>query len=170
MSGTGLESLRVLLVEDNAHMRHILQTMLAGVGLRQVREAADGHAALELLKSWAADFVVADFRMAPMDGVEFTRRVRCDADSANPYLPIIMMTGHADRTRVMEARDAGVTEFVVKPMTAQAVLDRINAVIHKPRPFVKCASYFGPDRRRRQDPRFPGPWRRNNDAQAATFL
>ena len=170
MSGSGLESLRVLLVEDNAHMRHILQTVLAGIGLRQIREAADGHAALALLKSWNADFVVADFRMSPMDGVEFTRQVRCGTDSANPYLPIIMMTGHADRTRVMEARDAGVTEFVVKPMTAQAILDRINAVILRPRPFVKCEGYFGPDRRRREDPRYSGPMRRHADTKVATFL
>ena len=160
---TGLESLRVLLVEDNPHMRHILSTILSGVGVRQVREASDGDAALALMKSWPCDFVILDFRMRPMDGVDFTRHVRTHQDSPNPYLPIIMMTGHAERARVEEARDAGVTEFMVKPLTARAVLDRINAVIERPRPFVKCAGYFGPDRRRRADPGYAGPMRRSND-------
>ena len=170
MSATGLESLRVLLVEDNAHMRRILATMLAGIGMKQVTEAQDGDDALEKLKRWPADFVMADFRMRPMDGVEFTRRIRTDEDSPNPFLPIIMMTGHAERARVMEARDAGVTEFVVKPLTAQAVMDRINAIINRPRPFVRCNGYFGPDRRRRQDPRYTGPMRRGGDAPQHEFL
>ncbi len=74
-----------------------------------------------------------------------------------------MLTGHAARARVEEARDAGVTEFVVKPVTARAVLDRINAVILRPRHFVRTSEYFGPDRRRRQDPAYQGPWRRSGD-------
>lgn len=170
LSATGLESLRVLLVEDNAHMRRILTTMLAGIGMKQVTEAEDGDDALEKLKRWPADFVLADFRMQPMDGVEFTRRIRTGGDSPNPFLPIIMMTGHAERARVMEARDAGVTEFVVKPLTAQAVMDRINAIINRPRPFVRCDGYFGPDRRRREDPRWAGPWRRGGDPQEPAEL
>ncbi len=106
---------------------------------------------------------IVDFQMSPIDGVEFTRLVRNAADSPNPFLPIIMLTGHAAKARVEEARDAGVTEFVVKPVTARAVLDRINAVILRPRPFVRTGEYFGPDRRRRQDPEFKGPWRRKGD-------
>jgi DNA-binding response OmpR family regulator len=159
-----------MVVEDNLHMRQILSTILTSAGVRHISEASDGHDALKKLADAPVDFVVLDFRMSPMDGVEFTRRVRCGEHGADPYLPIIMMTGHADRARVMEARDAGVTEFVVKPLTAQALFDRINAVIRRPRPFVKCAGYFGPDRRRRQDPRFCGPWRRAGDTPPTTFL
>lgn len=166
---TGLETLRVLLVEDNPHMRRILVTILSGVGFRQIKEAADGDEALTLMRNWPCDLVVLDFKMQPMDGVEFTRRVR-DESSPNPYLPIIMMTGHSERSRVEEARDAGVTEFVVKPLTARAILDRLNAVIDRPRPFVKSASYFGPDRRRRCDPVYAGPQRRSNDVVASEFI
>ncbi len=108
---------------------------------------------------------IVDFNMSPIDGVEFTRLVRQAADSPNPFLPIIMLTGHAARARVEEARDAGVTEFVVKPVTAKAVLDRINAVVNKARPFIRTQEYFGPDRRRRQDPAFTGPWRRQGDGE-----
>lgn len=163
MSATGLESLRVLLVEDNPNMRQIIITVLAGVGVRRIIEASDGHEALRLLKTNACDFVIVDFNMSPMDGAAFTEYIRGHPDSPNPFLPIIMMTGYADRAHVERARDAGVNEFVVKPMTAQAIFDRINAVIQRPRSFVRSPSYFGPDRRRRTDLRYSGPWRRAGD-------
>jgi CheY-like chemotaxis protein len=166
---TGLESLRVLLVDDNQHMRAIVMTVLHGVGVGQVKEARDGSEALEMLRDFPADMAIVDFQMFPIDGVEFTRLVRNSSDSANPYLPIVMMTGHSEKSRVMEARDAGVTEFVAKPVTAKAVLDRINAVIFHPRPFIKSPDYFGPERRRRQDPTYPGPWRRSTDENKATL-
>ena len=118
MSG-GFESLRVLLVDDNQHMRAIVTTVLAGVGVRQVRETRDGAEALEALRDWPADLAIVDFQMFPVDGVEFTRMVRNAPDSRNPYLPIIMMTGHSEKSRVCDARDAGVTEFVAKPLDRQ---------------------------------------------------
>ncbi len=74
-----------------------------------------------------------------------------------------MLTGYAERSLVMEARDAGVTEFIAKPLTAQALVNRLGAVIFKPRPFVRTSSYFGPDRRRRDDPNYDGPLRRSDD-------
>lgn len=167
---SGLESLRVLLVDDNQHMRAIVMTVLKGVGVTQTRETRDGAEGLAALREWPADLAIVDFQMAPLDGVEFTRMVRNSPDSRNPYLPIIMMTGHSERARVEEARDAGVTEFVAKPLTAKSVLERIHAVIYRPRPFVRTADYFGPDRRRRQDPSFEGPWRRATDPSRAASV
>jgi len=159
----GLENLRVLLVDDNQHIRAIVATVLTGVGVKHVREARDGGDALRALREWPADVAIVDFQMEPVDGVEFTRMVRNSPDSRNPYLPIVMMTGHSEKSRVVEARDAGVTEFVAKPLTAKSVLERLQAVIYRPRPFVRSATYFGPDRRRRDDPAFEGPWRRAAD-------
>lgn len=143
----GLGELRVLLVDDNEHMRAIVCAILKGIGIRNIREARDGGEGLRLVAQWNPDIAIVDFRMDPVDGVEFTRLVRQSADSANPYLPIIMMTGFADRPRVVEARDAGVTELVVKPVTARSIIDRLNAVVFRPRPFVKTGDYFGPRRR-----------------------
>lgn len=143
----GLGELKVLLVDDNEHMRAIVGTILKGIGIVNLREARDGSEALEALRTWPADIAIVDFRMEPMDGVDLTRLVRNAADSRNPFLPIIMMTGFADRPRVEEARDAGVTELIVKPVTARAIIDRLNAVVYRPRPFVRTADYFGPQRR-----------------------
>src|SRR5690348_13304762 len=102
---TGVEALRVLLVDDNQHMRAIVLTVLHGVGVTLIKEARDGSEALEVLRDWPADIAIVDFQMFPIDGVEFTRLVRNSTDSPNPYLPIVMMTGHSERSRVMEARD-----------------------------------------------------------------
>ena len=159
----GLHSVNVLLVDDNQHMRAITSAILQSAGMRNIREVADGAAALDALREHPVDLAIVDFNMFPLDGVEFTRLVRNSPDSANPYLPIIMMTGHSERSRVTEARDAGVTEFVAKPITAKAVFDRIKAVILKPRPFIKADTYFGPDRRRLKVQGYRGPFRRADD-------
>ena len=158
-----LQSLKVLLIDDNQHMRAITSAVLQSAGGREVREASDGAAALEILREQSVDLAIVDFNMFPLDGVEFTRLVRNSPDTANPYLPIIMMTGHSEKSRVFEARDAGVTEFVVKPITAKAILDRIQAVIFHPRPYVKTDGYFGPDRRRSSASNYRGPRRRKTD-------
>jgi len=155
-----LEQLRFLLVDDNHHMRAIVSTILKGVGVRHVHEAMDGAEALQVVRDRAVDIAIVDFKMAPLDGVQFTQLVRKSPDSADPFLPIIMLTGFAERHRVFEARDAGVTEIVVKPVTARSLLDRINTVIFKPRPFIRAGDYFGPCRRRRDDPTYKGPRRR----------
>lgn len=159
-------ALQILLADDNQHMRAITATILNSAGFKRIREVRDGAEALDALREWPADLAIVDFNMAPLDGVEFTRLIRNSADSPNPYLPIIMMTGHSEKSRVCEARDAGVTEFIVKPITAKAVLDRIHAVIYKPRPFVKAEGYFGPCRRRLTPKDYKGPMRRASDAKA----
>ena len=160
---TALQSLNILLVDDNQHMRAITSAILQSAGIRNIREVSDGAMALDVVRDHQIDLAIVDFNMFPLDGVEFTRLVRNSPDSANPYLPIIMMTGHSEKSRVYEARDAGVTEFVVKPITAKAVFDRIQAVIMRPRPFVKTDGYFGPDRRRSTASNYRGPLRRASD-------
>ena len=159
----GLQAISLLLVDDNPHMRAIVQAMLRGTGLRELRQARDGAQAFAMLREQPADLALVDFLMMPTDGVHFTREVRSSPHSPDVFLPIIMMTGHSERSRVEEARDAGVTEFVVKPLTVRALLGRIDAAIQRPRSFVRTLTYFGPDRRRRTDAEHPGPWRRMDD-------
>lgn len=160
------EKLRFLLVDDNQHIRSIVSAILKGVGVKQIREAMDGAEGLQILRDWQTDIAIVDFKMAPLDGVQFTQLVRNSPDSVDPFLPIIMLTGFAERHRVFEARDAGVTEVVVKPVTARSLLDRINTVIYHPRPFIRSGDYFGPCRRRRNDPSHQGPFRRAGERDA----
>lgn len=165
---SSLQSIHILLVDDNQHMRAITSAILQSAGIRKIREVTDGSAAIEALREQPFDLAIVDFNMFPMDGVEFTRLVRNSPDSPNPYLPIIMMTGHSEKSRVVEARDAGVTEFVVKPITAKAILERMQAIIYRPRSFVKTDTYFGPDRRRTDSRSYKGPFRRSTDQGASS--
>ena len=158
-----LQHLKALVVEDNAHMRTLLRTILLGLGVGEVHEAQDGGQAFTLLGRGATDLVVTDLVMAPMDGIAFVHALRNSANSPNPFLPVIMVSGHTERTRILAARDAGVTEFVAKPITAKNLLLRIMEIVDRPRPFVRGEGYFGPDRRRRNDAFYVGPWRREED-------
>ena len=165
MSGSGFESLKALIVEDNAHMRSLLRALLNSVGIKDVAETAHGAAAIESLRERKSDLVLSDLSMKPMDGLDFTRHVRNNDQSPNPFIPIIMITGHTEKHRVEAARDAGVTEFLAKPITAHNLFSRVAEIVERPRAFVRCDGYFGPDRRRRMIDDYAGPWRRKEDFQ-----
>ena len=155
--------LKILLVDDNPHMRILLIEILRAIGVRQVYEAVDGAEAMTLLRRVAIDVVFTDLSMSGLDGIDFVNLVRRSPDSPNPFVPIVMITGHSTERRVHEARDAGVNEFLAKPVTARGVIHRLTLLIESPRPFVRSESYFGPDRRRRDDPRYQGERRRADD-------
>lgn len=157
--------LKILLVDDNHHMRVLIGEILRAVGVTAVFEANDGAEALQIMRREAIDIVMTDLAMQPLDGIDFTRLLRNSPDSPNQMCPIIMITGHSTQKRVKEARDAGVTEFLAKPVTARGVVDRISRVVEAPRPFIRNEDYFGPDRRRRSDPDYAGPRRRSTDGQ-----
>ena len=89
-----------------------------------------------------------------------TQMIRQPGANANPYVSIIMLTGHSEKRRVIAARDAGITEFLAKPISAKSLYQRIVNVVANPRPFIKTKSYFGPDRRRNVNPNYVGPERR----------
>ena len=146
-------------------MRALLRALLNSAGIKDIAEAAHGQAAIALLRERKSDLVLTDLAMQPMNGIEFTRHVRNSEMSPNPFVPIIMITGHTEKYRVEEARDAGVTEFLAKPITAHNLFTRIAEIVERPRAFVRCTGYFGPDRRRRPAEDYAGPWRRDDDYQ-----
>lgn len=158
-----LDQLKILLVDDNQHMRVLLIELLRAVGINKVYEAADGAEGLQMMRSHPVDIVMTDLAMEPLDGIDFVRLIRNSSDSPNQMIPVIMITGHLTMRRIQEARDAGVNEFVAKPITARNVLERLQIIVDHPRPFVRTDDYFGPDRRRRNDPNYAGPWRRSGD-------
>ncbi|HEU5272432.1 MAG TPA: response regulator [Xanthobacteraceae bacterium] len=152
--------LRFLVIDDNAHMRRILRTLLHSFGTREVYEAEDGAAGLEAFTHIIPDIVITDWVMPIFDGLELAQMIRQPGANANPYVAIIMLTGHSDKKRVLAARDAGVTEFLAKPISAKALYQRIMNIVVNPRPFIRTASYFGPDRRRNVNLNYVGIERR----------
>jgi DNA-binding response OmpR family regulator len=158
-----LERVSALILDDNAHMRGLVRVILTSFGVRRIEEAAASIEALAHVAGGEIDIAFVDFKLGGMDGLGFCRHVRMHPDSPNVFLPLIMITAYSERSRVIEAINAGVDEFLVKPVRAVDVANRVNAVIERRRPFVKSANYFGPDRRRRKDPRYRGDMRRADD-------
>jgi two-component system, chemotaxis family, chemotaxis protein CheY len=158
-----LESISALILDDNANMRGLMRVLLSGFGMRRIEEASDVPGAMSILIGGDIDIAFVDIKLGGASGLEFCRLVRTGPQSPNVYLPIIMVTAYSERRRVIDAINAGVDEFLVKPVRSVDVANRVNAVVERRRPFIKSAGYFGPDRRRRDDPRHKGPWRRAAD-------
>src|SRR6202140_4008072 len=113
--------LRFLVIDDNAHMRRILRTLLHGFGARDVYEAEVGASGLEVFTHYIPDIIIPDGAMPIFDGLELTQMVRQPGANSNPYVAIIMLTGHSEKKRVVSAREAGVTEFLAKPIRAKGL-------------------------------------------------
>ena len=143
-----LSQLSVLHVEDDYWVCQTVREFLPAFGVVDIGAVRDGYAGYDALRDFAADIFITDWVMAPMDGYEFTQMVRCAPDSPNPFVPIIMMTSRNLRDEVERARDICVTEYLVKPITAEGLRSKIVSVIESPREFIRGPHYFGPDRRR----------------------
>lgn len=147
MSGS-LRALNVLLVEDNNHMRSVARSILRAFGISNLRECSDGAEALDVFQLGATDLIITDLHMTMLDGVELTKMIRSAPDSAGRFTPIILMTAFAEKSRILEARDAGVTEICAKPFTPIDLHRKIVNCINHPRRFVRSNTFIGPDRRR----------------------
>lgn len=159
-----LQSIRVLIVEDNQPMLELAKSLLSTFGVGMVYTAKNGEDGFKKFQELNPDLVIADWMMKPMDGISLTRRIRNDAGSPNQFVPVILMTGFSEKRRVIQARDAGVTEFLVKPFNARDLYRRIAQVIERPRQFVRSEDFWH-DRRRIRTTAYFGPQRRDTDDQ-----
>ncbi|MBA5777588.1 response regulator [Stappia sp. F7233] len=151
--------LRVLVAEDNPHMRKLLFTLLSGLGLRSIAMAEDGIDAYEAFKRQAPDIMLVDWQMPIMNGAELTRLIR-NGPEPSCFVPIIAVTAFSEKRHVLAARDCGVTEILCKPVSAKGIYLRIVNCILNQRNFVRTRGFFGPDRRRFQNPHYTGAERR----------
>lgn len=153
----------ILVVEDNQPMVDLLKSLLETFGIKRIMTAKDGEEGFKIFQRESPDLVITDWMMKPTDGISLSRRLRNDPMSPNQFVPIILMTGFSEKRRVMQARDAGVTEFLVKPFNARDLYRRISQIIERPRQFVRSEDFFGPDRRRKTKDDYDGPQRRDDD-------
>lgn len=168
MQAPRLEALSVLIVDDSKHMCELIMAMLRAFGIAQTAACQDVATALTYMRLHNVDIVITDLALPNTNGVEFVHQLRWNAQSPAPFVPVLMVTGYSDRMRVEAARDAGINEFLVKPVTPRALFDRLVALIDAPRAFVRSPTYMGPDRRRRRVLGFKGPYRRTSDGQAGS--
>ena len=146
-----LAQVEVLIADPDVEVSALVRDVLKYAGFERITIVRDGKDAIDMLQRKEYDLLITDWKMEQLSGIELIRYLRMHDDSPNPFLPIIMLTGRADRRDVEAARDAGVTEFLVKPFTAKSLFERLVMVIENPRSYIVSRAYAGPDRRRRMD-------------------
>ncbi len=123
------KNMKILIVDDFSTMRRIIKNLLRDLGFSNTHEADDGVTALPMLKSGDFQFLVTDWNMPGMTGIDLLKAVR--ADEKLRTLPVLMVTAEAKRDQIIEAAQAGVNGYVVKPFTAQALKEKIEKIFDR---------------------------------------
>lgn len=156
---TSLADFDVVAVDDHPPSLRLLAALLDKAGVGSVRCASNGAKALHELAVRCPDVLLVDWEMPGISGLDMVRFLRTSPDTPNRHLPVILVSGHTSRQRVLQARDAGINEFLVKPFTLKSVRACLSATLFHPRPFIISDSYVGPERRHTMVP-FDGADRR----------
>lgn len=147
MENLNLTQLSILIAEKRPNMITMLRGILRELGVRKVYEASTPESGFEEFNLKGPDIVLIDWGPG-FDGIGLLNKIRKDAHSKNPLVPIVMVTAHGEIERVIEARDAGMTEYLTKPISGKRLYQRIAAVVKSNRSFIRNSKFFGPDRRR----------------------
>lgn len=123
------KNMKILIVDDFSTMRRIIKNLLRDLGFTNTQEADDGTTALPMLRNGDFDFLVTDWNMPGMTGLDLLKQVRADPKLA--ALPVLMVTAEAKRDQIIEAAQAGVNGYVVKPFTAQVLKEKIDKIFER---------------------------------------
>lgn len=143
-----LAKTKVLVVDDEAAMRKVTRALLTSIGVKNIREAPDGASGLEAICTFLPDIVILDWEMPVLNGGDFMRIVRSPENFPRPDVAVVMLTGHNERSCVLEAVRLGVNEFLLKPVSSSALLARLVSILCVPRKMVRRGEYYGPEPRR----------------------
>lgn len=121
--------MKILIVDDFSTMRRIIKNLLRDLGFTNTQEADDGNTALPMLQNGSFDFVVTDWNMPGMQGIDLLKAIR--ADDKLKHLPVLMVTAESKREQIIEAAQAGVNGYVVKPFTAVTLEEKINKIFER---------------------------------------
>ena len=160
MSGYDFSHISVLVCDDSYYIRSLVKNFLSGFGVREISDANDSVDGFESFVENQQDLVITDWQMNQTSGLDLVYMIRWSEKSPNPFVPIIMLTGFTERKRVEEARDAGISGYLAKPLSAEQLYRRLCKLIDDRRAFVKHGEYFGPDRRINRNGGFEGKDRR----------
>ncbi|MGY0632982.1 chemotaxis response regulator CheY [Luteimonas sp. A478] len=123
------KNMRVLIVDDFSTMRRIIKNLLTDLGFNNMVEAEDGHSALAVLRRETVDFVVTDWNMPGMSGIELLRAIRADQQLRS--MPVLMVTAEAKREQIIEAAQSGVNGYIIKPFTAQVLEEKLSRIFER---------------------------------------
>ena len=121
--------MKILIVDDFSTMRRIIKNLLRDLGFNNTQEADDGATALPMLKAGKFEFLVTDWNMPGMTGIELLKHVRSDPELA--HLPVLMVTAEQKREQIVEAAQAGVNGYIVKPFTATTLKEKIDKIFER---------------------------------------
>jgi len=126
------KDINILIVEDFSAMRSIIKNLLRELGFNNTAEADDGETALPMLKTGDFDFLITDWSMPGMDGLTLLKTVRADKDFED--MPVLMVTAEAKREQIIDAAEAGVSGYIVKPFTAATLKEKIEKIFRQVKP------------------------------------
>lgn len=121
--------MKILVVDDFSTMRRIIKNLLKDLGFTSIQEADDGSTALPMLQQGDFDFVVTDWNMPGMQGIDLLRAIR--ADDSLKHLPVLMVTAEAKKEQIVAAAQAGVNGYVVKPFTAATLKEKLDKIFER---------------------------------------
>jgi CheY-like chemotaxis protein len=153
MTADNLRVSRVLIVDGSAGNPKLLRSIFANVGVGSVLFATDTDRALEILCGTQIQAVFCDGKIGPLDPVEFAIAVRRSEEVRNYRVPIIVVADRAHRSDVEACRDAGITDFIVRPVTVESIRRKLLVALANPKPFIQSDAFCGPDRRRKRERR-----------------
>ncbi len=145
------KKLTALVVDDTKTKVNMMSKLLRGFGFRDIKYALNETDAFQRTRAFHISIVLTAGDSQKADGIALAKLIRKGALSPNKKLPIILVTGRANRDTIFEARDVGINEIIGRPFNANTLFQRTMSVISNPREYVKAEDYFGPDRRRRCD-------------------
>jgi CheY-like chemotaxis protein len=163
LTAADLKRLRVLIIDPNAYMRGVLADSLRRLQVTNIGAAPNALEGSTLGRTLKADLIFVDWDAGRTSGLQFTRDLRRGETGLPRETAVVMLANTIDHEQLMAARQAGINEFLLKPVSAQGVLSRMEEVVLRPRRFIVSRTYIGPCRRRKDDPAFAGPWRRLTD-------
>ncbi len=123
------KNMKILIVDDFSTMRRIVKNLLRDLGFNNTQEADDGLTALPMLKKGGFDFVVTDWNMPGMQGIDLLKHIRVDDELK--HLPVLMITAEAKREQIIEAAQAGVNGYIVKPFTAATLKEKLDKIFER---------------------------------------
>ncbi len=147
-TSTMFADIATLIVDSDHKVATLVKKLIESLGCKRLFIMHDGLDAIDLMKREHIDLVITDWDLKSMNGLELTTYLRQSLDSPNRMMPIVMLTARNERLDIQTARDIGVSEYLIKPFTAKALLERVHAVVADPRAFIISKGYTGPDRRR----------------------
>ncbi|MEO0498264.1 MAG: response regulator [Pseudomonadota bacterium] len=160
MKTLDLSDLSFLVVDDSVYMRKLMRTLLAGFGVRSVAEADSADAAIESIRASLPDIVLCDWEMPKRSGISLLDEIRGSRQKELRFMPVIIVSGYSEQSRVQTARDHGANHYLVKPVSAASLYSRIARTVLVEADFVEAGAFFGPDRRFRNEDEYDGEERR----------